>query len=387
MAYSEDKINAPVSIYDIQKFFGLTSPDLGTLITDAQINPWAKYKPVRNAYKATDLQFDFTNNKWLSTATWWQASDGKCGFSIDTFPSAGSIDNSTSFLYKLKNGLLSWVYQKPTGGASQPFRLQDFARYWKDAIPAVGTCGVEEGGTVWVERTGQATIMQIDYEAPSDTELNLFLKDFTIDGVSLTEYYLGILMWRRNGNYKLVTTAAKMGAATAVSIRVEIGYSDVGDWAMLPFLCSSQIRQDGTIPAATYLSASIVTPLNFKVRPTSQYIEMFVGGMWNTANTVINFALSVTNNTASQKSIEGVTVYVYSTASASDDPSTGSLVAQKTLTGCTVAADDTYEYSEDSIAVTRNDSLFYWVTARPTDSTIYQNSYQMVEESDEPLEL
>ena len=157
MAYSEDKINAPVSIYDIQKFFGRTSPDLGTLITDAQINPWAKYKPVRNAYKATDLQFDFTNNKWLSTATWWQASDGKCGFSIDTFPSAGSIDNSTSFLYKLKNGLLSWVYQKPTGDASQPFRIQDFVRYWKDAIPAVGTCGVEEGGTVWVERTGQAT--------------------------------------------------------------------------------------------------------------------------------------------------------------------------------------------------------------------------------------
>ena len=61
-------------------------------------------------------------------------------------------------------------------------------------------------------------------------------------------------------------------------------------------------------------------------------------------------------------------------------------MAQKTLTGCTVAADDTYEYSEDSIAVTRNDSLFYWVTARPTDSTIYQNSYQMVEDSDEPIE-
>ena len=86
--------------------------------------------------------------------------------------------------------------------------------------------------------------MQIDYEAPSDTELNLFLKDFTIDGVSLTEFYLGILMWRRNGNYKLVTTAAKMGDATAVSIRVEIGYSDVGDWAMLPvsFLVTDNAR-------------------------------------------------------------------------------------------------------------------------------------------------
>lgn len=386
MAYSDDKIDAPVSIYDVQKFFGLTSPDLGTLITDAVINPWAKYKPVRLGAKDTDRQFDFTTNKWLATATWWKASDGKCGFAIDTFSSAGGIDTPNTFLYMLKNGLLPWVYQRPTGGISQPFRIIDFARYWKNAIPAVGTCGVEDGDTVWVERTGQTTIMQIDYEAPDDTELNLFLKDFTIDGVSLTEFYLGVLMWRKNGNYKFVTATSKMGAATAVSIRAEIGYSDVGDWTMLPFLCSAQITQDGTIPAATYLSASIVTPVSFKIRPTSQYIEIFVGGVWNSANTIINFALSVTNNTASQKSIAGITVYVYTTATAADDPSAGTLVAQKTLAGCTLAADETYNYSEDIIAVNRNDSLVYWVTARPTDSTIFQNNYQMVEESDEPIE-
>lgn len=46
MAYNNGKISAPVSIYDVQRALGNASSDLATLCEDANINPWARWKPI-----------------------------------------------------------------------------------------------------------------------------------------------------------------------------------------------------------------------------------------------------------------------------------------------------------------------------------------------------
>ena len=45
--YSNGKITAPVSIYDVQRALGVGSNDLKTLCDSETLNLWAKYKPVR----------------------------------------------------------------------------------------------------------------------------------------------------------------------------------------------------------------------------------------------------------------------------------------------------------------------------------------------------
>ena len=389
MAYSNGIITAPVSISDVQRAIGSSANDVGRLCVGANINKWAKYKPVRSAVIDTVTgQWSATLNAWLSSAHWWKAADGKCGLNIDTFNSAGSISISTNFLYKLKNGLLPWNYLRPQGGASSPYRLQDFAQYYHDAVPAVGTCGVQDGQVVWVHRTGQATTLQIDYDAPSDDEVNLTLQDFTINSTPMSQFYLGMLLWRENGNYMLVTTSQPMGTGISVSIEVEIGYSDTGNWSMMPFICSQRIQQGGTIPAATYLSAGITTPVSFIAKPDSQTIEYFVSAAWNSANTRISAFTKVINNLSSTQNVMNVTIYIYTTSSPSIKPGQGgdTLVTSRNIGSCTIAPGDDYDFSEQLFAVTRNTSLTYWIGATGNGGSVDFESWQQIEEPDEPLQ-
>ena len=47
MAHTTNNITAPVGIYDVQQVLGIGgNGDLGTIITQGNINKWAKYKPV-----------------------------------------------------------------------------------------------------------------------------------------------------------------------------------------------------------------------------------------------------------------------------------------------------------------------------------------------------
>ena len=387
MSVSNGIISAPVSISDIQNAIGTSGGgDLATICRSGNINKWAKYKPVRTPVIDTVTgQWNASTGRWLSSATWWKA-DGKCGLNIDTFNSPGSMTNPSSFLYKLKNGLLPWEYLLPQGGSQSPYRQQDFARYWHDAVPAVGECSVKDGDIVWVHRTGQATTLQIDYDAPADDDLNLTLKDFTIGSTPLPQCYLGMLLWRDNGNYLLVTTNQPMGTGNSVSIEVEIGYSDTGNWSMVPFICSSRIQQGGSIPEATYLSASITTPIHFIAKPDGQTIEYFVSAAWNIANNQISAFTKVINNLTSAQNVQNVTIYIYSTTSPTAHPSTGSLVTSRVIGSCTVAAEDDFDFSEETFSVSRNMSLTYWIGAAGNGGGVDNDSWMQIEDADAPLD-
>ena len=130
MAYSDGIITAPVSVRDVQKALGVGSGDVGTLCKSSMINMFAKYKPVRLNLINTLGQWDFTTNKWKDTATWWKGTDLNCGVSFNSF---GSFANAKS---AVDNQSAVWNSILPTGGASQPYRLIDFAGYNHRANPS-----------------------------------------------------------------------------------------------------------------------------------------------------------------------------------------------------------------------------------------------------------
>lgn len=122
MAYSNNRIEAPVSIYDVQRCFGLSSPDLATLILNANINIWSAIKPIYSTKIAQLTTADRANprviagyktgagiKKWASV--WADYIDGK-----DT--STGSVTSQI------------WELDRPVLDGQCAFRLTDFAGYY-----------------------------------------------------------------------------------------------------------------------------------------------------------------------------------------------------------------------------------------------------------------
>lgn len=101
-------INAPVSIYDVQRCLAKSANDVGNLCVADNINKWSKFKPV--SYPA----FGVITDTILKSINY--------GLDIQSF---------SNYLDAYNNGIF---YNPPTGGASSPYRLHDFDKYNHIAI-------------------------------------------------------------------------------------------------------------------------------------------------------------------------------------------------------------------------------------------------------------
>lgn len=168
MAYnaSEQLITAPVSIRNLQDCFGLGSGDLGTIITTANINMWARFKPVKLATVGliTDAQRASVNH----------------GITLPDI-TRGSI--TASNVMDAAANAATWGYDRPTGGASEPFRLADFANtisqgYYHGAHPFIEVNYPRGGWTFVKGGTSRALMILFDTD-PYDQAINLHASDFT----------------------------------------------------------------------------------------------------------------------------------------------------------------------------------------------------------------
>ncbi len=115
----------------VARMIGIASSDIGTLCRGLangvqKINKWSKWKPIiyPHVMPLTDLIIK----------------DSKCGFSNLTSAS-GCIGTLASFITKylaydeVPANNFEWLYAPPTGGATQPYRLDDFRGYEPTATP------------------------------------------------------------------------------------------------------------------------------------------------------------------------------------------------------------------------------------------------------------
>ena len=147
MAYSNNVITAPVSIYDVQRALNASANDVGTLCINGNVNEWAKNKPIL-------------------LATIGQVSDAqkliKVNIGTGQFKAYGHVitavqginGTAISSFYRNTN---NWVYERPTGGYQSPYRLHDFAFYHHKAFPpSVTTFNKDDVETVNIRTTRPA---------------------------------------------------------------------------------------------------------------------------------------------------------------------------------------------------------------------------------------
>ena len=97
---------------------GVSTRDVGQLCIHPSINMWSKMKPVRKS-KVTPMIIpdDFQSVNY--------------GIGIPSYATVQALYNS------MLSSSPQWIYERPNGGASQPFRIGDFRKYDHTAVKAV----------------------------------------------------------------------------------------------------------------------------------------------------------------------------------------------------------------------------------------------------------
>ena len=139
MAYSNNIITDPVSISDVQAAVAHSSGDLATLITEGEINKWARFKPISVAYIPRLIYSQIANAKFGLTP----AENTTLVMKSDSSVSGASIVASKAELETVLNANKDWNYTKPSGGSSSPYRLTDFYAP-ADRDPGWGYCSTTD---------------------------------------------------------------------------------------------------------------------------------------------------------------------------------------------------------------------------------------------------
>lgn len=259
MGYSNGKITAPVTFTDVQNALGTSHKDLDRLCKSSLINIWAKYKPVaKNLIDTVTGQWDATNNKWLSSATWWK---GNLNTSIGgiTPKEFTTFSQLVGFYDGNMNG---WEYIRPAGGASTPYRLQDFAGYNHNAPKAIENFFM----AAEIKQHGQFTASAM-MSMPSSSADYITLSDFTSQ--AFNTLYWGVAF------YSGTTFKCKLTADTAGVAQIESTFSGaavtlpIGAYKVYPFFSNKKISLTDTqetsgtkyytCPNCTYVTVNIVS--------------------------------------------------------------------------------------------------------------------------------
>lgn len=298
MPYSNGKITAPVSIYDVQRALGSSSPDLGTLCKHSAINVWAKYKPVqKNLIDTVTGQWDFTNNRWLNSATWWKGSGSfqVGGIEVKTATLLGPASTQGTLLsyYEGSDPMNGWVYQRPTGGSIQPYRLTDFAGYNHKAPPPLARFYVTEEIIQDGHFTASA-LMQMNDVANADY---LSLGDFSASAFP-NGLYFGVV-FTQNGDVKLVVTNDTVNVS---QLRVNFSGSGnmlpLGDYTVYPILCRDQIPITQTYQTQNlFLTCPMVSPVQTQIVSSSSTVDVQLTPTYTIGQ--LRVSMNIANNTGS----------------------------------------------------------------------------------------
>lgn len=196
-------ISAPVSIRDLQRCFGLSNTDLGTLIANGNINKWAKYKPVIVAGKVvllSDSDRENANYGFSLIPTWSNINNMFTFWLLEspTTPTKTNWPSCDQSLSEPHNISEYWKYSKPTGGNAAPFRITDFVKentqygYFHFAEAPVGPIANTE---IHISSNGQMRVVYVN--GSYNQYMSLTYADLKYDNggqISLSGYYFGVML-------------------------------------------------------------------------------------------------------------------------------------------------------------------------------------------------
>ena len=299
-------IQPPVSIRDVQTVLGHSSGDLATLISNGNINKWAKYKPIIKAEVGVISNTDRKNaNYGIANIPVWSGNGavnkmGNFWFGVNTtdtnLPSCGRKAEY-------------WAYERPTGGSSAPYRLSDFAEaagssygYKSDVDPPIG---YEMFGVVTVSPNGSMTIYFEGNGISQGDGYSVPVSELTGVGVTFGSMYMSFMLHKTGSSTYYVASRPNIWQndnSTSISSKItskSIGEGLKGECEVFPFLstkCFSALTSSlsgETGPCVAMFEKS-------SVRLEIQYIRADISGFAayyeETSDKSLSYQCSLINN-------------------------------------------------------------------------------------------
>ena len=351
--------NTNISVAMVRSELGASTNNVGQLCIHPNINKWSKWKPVRHGsvVPITEVQLKSTNY----------------GLNIPVYTSAGAISTNGSFLYDLKNKVYNWEYIHPTGGQSSPYRLTDFINYERSAVMPIASMPsynafVDINNNIQIE-------LEVIVEYPD--AYNLTLQDINHQGVDMTNYYLGVMLYKPiNNTFIIGTSQSKISTGDLTIILNNMG-NNTGVWKAAFFMSSVALAQGGTFPVANYIPIDI-PHVDVTVESTGGAASIDIYGMWNSLNRAINYEYNIFNSGGGSKTVTGIQCVLVHTANL-QEPSDGTVVTTQSQPNETIPANSIITISNKIFTHTRVANRLYWIGVSAVGIPM---TYNQIEEYD-----
>lgn len=234
--------------------------------TDANINHWSKYKPVR--YPA-----DFPAKN-----AYWKAEDGNCGFTPKNTTAYSSIPSL------MDGNMNGWTYNLPRGVNSyrnEPYRKDDFRGYAPKAVPMVSDFFVPS------KMSNQFTSASFDAIAVVAPDGG---NSITLGDLSLSSYYAGVIVSDSSGTIKKAVIGDSLSGG---AFHVEVPCYDLsaGTYTCYPMISSNPAtgmsgEKYYTLPNVQSKQITIVTS-NFVIAVLAERVT--------TGSMAISYKITISN--------------------------------------------------------------------------------------------
>lgn len=262
MAVQEIIPSSNVLMIDIRDTLNANGGSVGNELTtfftdDAGINQWSFRKP----YSSTADMFKLTDSQIRAI---------NCGFTMKSLTSYSQVPSN------MDGEMNGWVYTKPKGGSSSPYRLGDFVGYYPKALPMIQNFYVPNRASNQFENASvnaTAIVSQQDGKSVSLADLG-----------TLINGYASVYIKQASGTQSRMYKASNTLSSGTFDVEVPVDDLTSGEWEVYPFITLGSAYY--TIPNVQSRTITIVTS-NFAIAVLAERVT--------TGTMAISYRITITN--------------------------------------------------------------------------------------------
>lgn len=283
-----DILTNPKTFDEVKNFLiakggtGIDSKNASSMFTVNAIKaPFAKYKPVVLSSTFKDKYFP-SRDKQSDNRYWWHALNDMCGFDLST----AKATDFTQLPNKYVGGMNGWVYDAPTGGATEPFRIADFNGYNATAKTLITDFVVPKE----VYQTSTSDMVQIAASIIEGGDA-LTLMDFP----TLKEYYLGAMFCKVNSTTSLRLTSDKKIKDGGLDVKFDPTKLTIGDYKVYPFLCNYKYAyNDNALANEVIYTLPLIDGVNMTVKASG--VTITITAVKIVSTTEVEWSVTIISN-------------------------------------------------------------------------------------------
>lgn len=272
----------------------------GTRLTKGAINGFARFKPVPSKVR------EYSLSEWQSSG--YKGYNGQCGLDIPYYTTPANLRAA------LVSGEALWNYEPPMG---DPYYIRegDWRMYYPGAVNPIGS--MAPSYILRNTTTGYEFDIEVEVQvSSSNSDYNLTLGDLSVNGINLSDMYMGVYMVPESGSGYYFQTADTPVGDEGMSITLKGDSGTTGKYTAYLFLAS--LPQTGTEQAATFVGLN-KRGMQITIKSADTLHDMTGHALW-LDDASFQYEVQIKNGNATATTYKDVTLYMVRATDADGNP-------------------------------------------------------------------